>query len=270
MPFPTFMVNTFVRRALCVHIALAASVTGLSAQSVDHSAFDALLRSHVVGGAVNYDAFNANPKFAAYLASLDRVQPATLGESERLAFWINVYNAYTIQLVSSKNERESIRNVNKSLGLLKLKGPWSDPIVKAAGRTLTLDQVEHDIIRKQFTEPRIHFALVCAAIGCPPLRSEAYSGAKLESQLEEQGRIFIRQSPEKNRVNVASRTVFASMIFIWYKDDFGGSDQRLGQYLANWYPAGPERALLQSGDFKLVRTDYDWTLNSQQKMRTAP
>ncbi len=267
MPLSSATVSALVKRALCVQLALAASATGLSAQVVDHSAFDALLRAHVVGGAVNYDAFRANAQFAAYLASLDRVQPTTLSESERLAFWINVYNAYTIQLIVQKNERESIRNVNKSFGLLRLKGPWAEPIVKAAGRTLTLDQVEHDIIRKEFTEPRIHFALVCAAIGCPPLRSEAYTGEKLEAQLAAQGRIFIRQSPEKNRVDVASRTVFVSLIFTWYKEDFGGSDKRLGQYLARWYPAGPERALLESGDFKVVRTDYDWTLNSQEKMR---
>ncbi len=269
MPLSSSTVNALVKRALAVQLALAASVTGLSAQTVDHASFDALLRAHVVGGAVNYDAFKADPKFAAYLASLDRVQPGKLSESERLAFWINVYNAYTIQLIVAKDERESIRNVNKSFGLLKLKGPWSDPIVKAAGRTLTLDQVEHEIIRKEFNEPRIHFALVCAAIGCPPLRSEAYTSAKLESQLEEQGRIFIRQSPTKNRVDVASRTVYVSLVFTWYKDDFGGSDKRLGQYLANWYPVGAERTMLESGDFKVVRTDYDWTLNSQSKMRVS-
>ncbi len=269
MPLSPSTVNALVRRALRVQIALAASVTGLAAQTVDHAPFDALLRAHVVDGAVNYDAFKSDPGFAAYLATLDRVQTATLSEPEQLAFWINVYNAYTIQLIVSKNERESIRDINKSFGLLKLKGPWSEKIVKAAGRSLTLDEVEQDIIRPQFNEPRIHFALVCAAIGCPPLRSEAFTAAKLESQLEDQGRIFIRQSPEKNRVDVASRTVFVSMVFTWYKEDFGGSDKSLGRYLAKWYPAGPERALLESGDFKVVRTEYDWTLNSPAKMRAG-
>jgi hypothetical protein len=113
------------------------------AQAFDHAPFDALLRRHVVDGLVDYDAFKASPEFTAYLASLDRVNPARLSERERLAYWINVYNAFTIRLVTDKNERESIRNINKSLGFLKLKGPWSDPIVRAGGRRLSLDDVEH-------------------------------------------------------------------------------------------------------------------------------
>ncbi len=245
-----------------------ASVAALPAQTtVDHSAFDAMLKAHVVNGAVDYDAFKADARFPRYLASLDVVDPAKLSEPERLAFWINVYNAFTIQLITGKGERESIRNVNKTLGFLKFKGPWSDPIVRAAGRTLTLDNVEHDIIRKEFAEPRIHFALVCAAIGCPPLRSEAYTGARLDAQLQEQGRIFILESPTKNRVDVDSRTVFVSLVFTLYDEDFGGNDRALGRYLARWYPAGPTRTLLESGDFQVKQTDYDWSLNSQAHMR---
>ncbi len=267
MPLSSPIVSALVRRALRVQLVLAAAATGVHAQgSADHAPFDALLRAHVSNGAVDYDAFKSDPRFAAYLASLDRARPDALTDTERLAYWINVYNAFTIHLINSKHERESIRNINKSFGLLKLKGPWSDPIVHAAGRRLTLDQVEHDIIRKQFNEPRIHFALVCAAIGCPPLRSEAYTGPKLESQLEEQGRIFIRESPAKNRVDVTNRSVHVSLVFTWYKEDFGNSDRGIGAYIAKWYPPGPERALLESGQFRLVKTDYDWTLNSREKM----
>ncbi len=256
------------RRLLVAALAATASANVLPAQStVDHRAFDALLRAHVVNGAVDYNAFKAAPSFTTYLASLDAVKPAALSNDERLAYWINVYNAFTIKLIVDKGERQSIRNVNKSFGLLKLKGPWSDPIVRASGRVLTLDQVEHEIIRKEFDEPRIHFALVCAAIGCPPLRSEAYTATRLESQLAEQAQRFIRESPEKNRVDVPSRTVFVSMVFTWYRDDFGGTDKAIGQYLSDWYPAGPERELLRSGRFTLKQTNYDWTLNSIEHMR---
>lgn len=252
--------------ALLLAVSLPSGM--LQAQSsVDHRAFDALLRAHVVNGAVDYDAFKAAPTFTAYLSALNAVNPASLSAQERLAYWINVYNAFTIKLIVDKGERQSIRNVNKSFGLLKLKGPWSDPVVRAAGRVLTLDQVEHEIIRKEFDEPRIHFALVCAAIGCPPLRSEAYVAARLETQLTEQAQRFIRESPPKNRVDVPSRTVFVSLVFTWYRDDFGGSDKAIGQYLAEWYPAGPERDLLRSGRFTLKQTNYDWTLNSQEHMR---
>jgi hypothetical protein len=228
----------------------------------DHSAYDALLRAHVAQGRVDYDAFKAAPTFARYLDQLARADPAALPDRERLAFWINVYNAYTIQLINTHGERESIRNINKTLGLT-LKSPWKEKIVRAGGGVYHLDHVEHEIIRKQFREPRIHFALVCAALGCPPLRAEAYTGAKLEAQLDDQARAFLLRSPAKNRVDVASRTVYASPILDWYRDDFGGTKEALGRFLAAYHPDGPTKALLQSGSFELKLTDYDWTLNKR-------
>jgi Protein of unknown function, DUF547 len=233
--------------------------------TLDHLAFDRLLRRHVEGGLVDYEAFAASGEFDAYLEALAAARPADLPEPDRLAFWINVYNAYTIEQIGVHGERESIRNINKTLGLLPLKGPWSERMVRAAGRTLTLDEVEHEIIRKQFDEPRIHFALVCAALGCPPLRSEAYTGGRLEEQLEDQARLFLRRSPEKNRVDVPTRTVWVSPILDWYRDDFGGTDEAIGRFLARYWPEGEERRLLLSGHFRLRTTHYDWSLNSLKR-----
>ena len=235
--------------------------------SVDHSPYDALLKRYVVHGLVDYDGFARAPEFKRYLASLNSADVSALSEKDRLAFWLNVYNAYTIELINAHHERESIRNVNKSLGFLKFKGPWSERIVQAGGRTLTLDQVEHEIVRKEFKEPRIHFALVCAALGCPPLRSEAYVGDRVDAQLEDQGRTFILHSPAKNRVDVDAKTAFVSLVFTRYKSDFGGSDAALGHYLARWYPDGPERRLLEGGDFRVEQTNYDWALNSKEHGR---
>jgi hypothetical protein len=231
----------------------------------DHSAFDALLRRYVAAGLVDYDAFESSPEFRAYLEHLATARLDGLPESERLAFWINVYNAWTIEQINAHGERESIRNINRTLGLLPLKGPWSEKMVRAAGRTLSLDEVEHEIVRRDFDEPRIHFALVCAARGCPPLRSEAYTGERLDEQLEAQARVFLRDSPDKNRVDVANRTVWASPILTWYKTDFGGDDRALGRFLAGYWPEGPERELLLSGAFRVRKTKYDWTLNSLER-----
>lgn len=244
-------------------LALTPAPSAAQGTAVDHSSFDALLRANVVNGLVDYDAFKHSPDFAAYLGKMATVDPGELSDQERLAFWINVYNAYTIQLVNDKGERSSIRNINKSLGLLKLKGPWNQTLVRVRGKRLSLDDVEHRTIRKEWKEPRVHFALVCAAMGCPPLRSEAYTGDRLETQLEDQGVLFLRESPGKNRVDAANRTVHVSMIFAYYKADFGGSDARVGRFIARWYPDGPERQLLNSGNFRLSKTDYDWSLNSQ-------
>jgi hypothetical protein len=236
---------------------------------VDHTGFDTLLRQHVSDGLVDYDAFARSEEFRAYLDSLARARLDGLPEAERLAFWINVYNAWTIEQINAHEERDSIRNINKTLGLIPLKGPWSEKMVRAAGRTLSLDDVEHGIIREEFDEPRIHFAVVCAALSCPPLRSEAYTGDRLEEQLEDQARRFLLHSPEKNRVDVAERTVWVSRIMTWYKDDFGGTDASLGRFLARYWPEGEVRDLLLSGRFRLRKTDYDWTLNSVEKGRSA-
>lgn len=233
----------------------------------DHAGWDGLLRRHVVGGMVDYDAFVAAPEFPKYLDDLARADLARLDDRERLAFWINVYNAYTIELINRHAERESIRNINRSLGLA-LKGPWREKLVRAGGQVLHLDHVEHEIVRKQWREPRIHFALVCAAMSCPPLRAEAYTGARLDQQLDDQARRFLLQTPQANRVDVEAATVHGSPIYTsWYRDDFGATDAAIGRFLAGFRPEGPERQLLLSGRFRLVETPYDWTLNSQEQAR---
>jgi hypothetical protein len=237
---------------------------------LDHAVFDGLLHRHVTDGLVDYDAFAESAEFRSYLEALAVARLDGLTDGERLAFWINAYNAWTIEQVNTHGERDSIRNINKTLGLLPLKGPWSEKMVRAAGRELSLDDVEHGIIREEFDEPRIHFALVCAARGCPPLRSEAYTGARLEEQLDDQARAFLLRSPEKNRVDTAAATVWVSPILTWYEEDFGGSDAALGRFLARYWPEGEARTLLRSGRFRLRKTDYDWTLNSVERGSIRP
>jgi uncharacterized membrane protein YdjX (TVP38/TMEM64 family) len=247
--------------------ALFLSMTGLAqAQTVDHSPFDMLLRKHVVRGMVDYDAFKASPEFAGYLASLDKVSPATLPEKERIAYWINVYNAFTIQLINQHGERESIRNINKTGGVFKFYGPWREQLVKAGGKLYHLDNVEHDILRKEYKEPRIHFALVCAAMGCPPLRSEAYTGAALDAQLDDQGNTFLND-PAKNRVDVPANLFNWSLVFEKFGGDFGPNANAVAKAVVKYLPQGPERALLEKGGFKTKQLPYDWTLNSQEKAR---
>jgi hypothetical protein len=241
--------------------ALAAPATA-RAQAVDHAAWDRLLEAHVdERGLVDYDAFVRNPRFEEYLQRLARADPARLPRAEQLALWINAYNAYTIELINRHGERRSIRNINRTLGLIAGKGPWSERMATVGGRAYTLDEIEHEIIRPRFQEPRIHFALVCAAIGCPTLRREAYTGARLETQLDDQARVFLRRSPAKNRVDEQARRVHLSPVFRWYREDFGRDDADVGRYLARVHD-GAERELLMGGAFRIAYTSYDWTLNS--------
>lgn len=242
------------------------SVAAAVARPVDHARYDALLRAHVVDGLVDYAAFARAPEFTQYLASLDRVDLSGLDENERLAFWINVYNAYTIQLIASEGETQSIRNIDKTFGLLRLKGPWSRPFVRAAGRVLTLDAVQHTILRAEFAEPRVHFALAYGALGSPPLRSEAYTGDKLDAQLHDQGDAFLRRSPTRNRMD--SLSVQLSPVFTYYRRDFANTRAELGRFLAPWFE-GEQRARLESGRFFDRQTRFDWALNIQGAKRAA-
>ena len=214
-------------------------------------------------GLVDYDAFRDAAAFRRYLTSLERASLAGADDEERLAFWINVYNAYTIQLIVSHGERESIRHINRTLGVLRLKGPWSEPIVRAAGRTLTLDDVQHRIIRKDFHDPRIHFALVSAANSSPPLRSEAYTGAALDGQLFDQGRRFLKDTT-RNRIETKYPRL--SPIFTYYKSDFGNSRSDLGGYLATWFD-GETKKKLESGRFGMREMPFDWSLNAKRLTR---
>lgn len=231
----------------------------------DHGDFDRLLATHVRQGLVDYDAFQTAPEFARYLGRLAEFDPATLPRDEQLAFWLNAYNAYTIQLINKHAERRSIRNINKSAGFIKGLGPWNEKIAVVGGVAYGLDHIEQKIIRPTYREPRIHFALVCAALGCPPLREEAYRGAKLDAQLEDQGRRFLLESPDKNRVDLQTRTVQVSPVFKFrdYQKDFGGSKEAVAKYIARWYPPGPERDLLESAAWaRFEYTNYNWSLNS--------
>lgn len=253
--------------------ALACTValppTAAMAQSaptrVDHGAWSAMLGRYVTDGMVDYDAFRRDPRFADYLRSLERVNPGALPTAERLAYWINVYNAFTIELINSRDERRSIRNINKVLGI-PTRSPWAEPIITVGGRRLTLDDVEHEIIRKEFADPRIHVALVCAAIGCPPLRGEAFVADRLDAQLDDQARRFLAQSA-KNRVDVAAGTVYGSPIFTWYREDFGGTLSGVGAFWARYVDEPAAQRLLRSGQFRWVDTEYDWSLNLR---RPAP
>jgi len=243
------------------------AVLPLQAQSAPralHAPFDSLLRIHVRDGRVDYDALQHAPAFARYLETLALTTSVEWPRAKRLAFLINAYNAYTIAQVNAHGERRSIRNINKRFGVVG-SGAWGERMVTIGSVAHTLDEIEHQLIRPVFKEPRVHFALVCAALGCPPLHAEAYTGERLEAQLEEQARVFLLDSPQKNRAEAASRTVYLSPIFRWYRDDFGASDAAMLRYFATFLPRGAKADVLARGDARIRWTEYDWSLNARSR-----
>jgi hypothetical protein len=229
------------------------TVQSWAALPVDHSIYAGLLAKHVVAGAVDYQGFKKDEsRLDAYLRILEGVNTADLPREEQYAFFINAYNAWTIKLIlTSYPGIDSI----KDLGNL-LKSPWKIKIARIDGKILTLDDIEHKILRPRFKDPRIHFAVNCASKGCPPLRSEPYEGSILDHQLDEVTRGFIND-PTQNRL--ADQTLHVSRIFKWFSKDF--DNDVIGFFIQYAEDDLKERLIAAGNGIKLRYLDYDWSLN---------
>jgi hypothetical protein len=233
----------------------------------EHSRWAAVLQAHVtVDGprsSVDYAALKANPRqLDAYLRELSAVTPRefnTFSRDEQLAFWMNAYNAFTLKLIIDHYPIASIRRIG---GLLR--SPWKIRFFTLLGEERHLDEIEHEIIRPQFKEPRIHFTLVCAAKGCPPLIAEPYVASRLEEQFEAATRSFLRDTG-RNRFDSSAETLFLSSIFRWYREDFEVDGVTLQSYVAP-YLAEDEAMQARIREASRVRfLNYDWTLNDTQQ-----
>jgi hypothetical protein len=235
--------------------------------SVDHSAFDDFLKTYLIvtddarapayGAAlVRYADVSpaARAALSAYVQRLQAVNVTTLSRPEQLAFWINLYNADTILAILENYTVDSIRSIKTSP--FDFKGPWNDPRLTVSGTPLTLDTIENGIVRPVFDDPRIHYALNCAAIGCPSLRASAYRAAGLNSALDEQARAFINNP---RGVRIENDKLIVSRIFLWYKEDYGSTDTNILAHIRKY--ASPALIRSLQGKTKIDGYAYDWDLN---------
>ena len=189
-----------------------------------HQLFTDVLLYHVHDGLVDYEGLCRDDRFSEYLHQLSSTDPGLLtAPQERLAFWVNVYNAYTLDIICKNYPLDSINELHPGgffWGTIFKRTIWDQPFVDVSGKKYTLNQIEHNILRKEFKEPRVHFAFVCATRSCPVLRFEAYEGRELENQFEEQSHAFFNDS-SKNSFDVSKRTAYLSPILGAYKKDFG-------------------------------------------------
>ncbi|MEE9369701.1 MAG: DUF547 domain-containing protein [Pontiella sp.] len=232
-------------KKLTLFIVALGAVLSVSAQG-----FDALLKQHVENGRVDYPALKANPApLQTYLKQTGAVSEAEFNdwdEPRQLAFLINLYNASTLQLIVDHYPVKSIKKVKK-----RFRGPWDQPVVPMFGKMITLNKLEHEIIRPQYKNPRVHMALVCAAKGCPILRSEAYTAERLDEQLDNQSRRYLA-TPAGLVVDRKKGTASISSIFKWYGGDFSS------------VPAFVEKYSDESiNGLKLRYLSYDWSLNEK-------
>ena len=216
-----------------------------------HADYDTLLDRYVRGFDVDYDAWEKSSADVAalhrYVQQLTDLDPAGWPHADGLAYWLNLYNAVTLRLILFNYPLDSI----KDLGGFLRTSPWGRELVTVAGRDLTLDEIENDIIRPGFEDPRIHFAVNCAAIGCPPLQDFAYRAAELSSQLDHACREALNH---ERWVRVQEGELHVTKIFDWYEEDFTRDGQTVRSFIAR-YREQP----LPPGDVEIM--DYDWSLN---------
>jgi hypothetical protein len=218
-----------------------------------HQIFADLLSKYNADGHVDYAGFKQDEnRLDAYLESLAKIDPASLPRNQRFAFYVNAYNAWTIKLILSWYP--GVTSI-KELGSL-FKSPWKRKFVKIGGKTITLDHIEHGILRPEFKDPRVHFAVNCASRGCPQLYGEPFTGAQLDVQLNAVTHLFIND-PRLNRLE--DNTLYVSSIFKWFSEDFNDD---IISFIERYAAPGLKNAIAaRRPSLKIKYLDYDWSLN---------
>ncbi len=250
-----------------------------------HSIYDSLLKKYVKYGRVDYKGFKASAEeFDTYLKELGSISEtdySNWSREEKLSFWINAYNAFTIKaIIDNYPIKGSVFSIYPRTSILQINGVWDKLQFQAVGKTVTLEEIEHEILRKQFKEPRIHFAIVCASLGCPDLRSEAYSADIINEQLESAAIEFVN-NPEKGvKINSADKVVKISKIFKWFGEDFiagygntelfkdrDTKDRAVLNFVRKNLTYDEKKAFLENDQFKISYLNYDWSLNELDEIQ---
>lgn len=230
--------------------------------NIDHSPWSELLATYLDANhpsGINRFDYAAvtradRDRLDTYIAYLSSLPVAELTVVQQQAYWVNLYNALTVRLILDNPDVDSIRQIKESFFSI---GPWNQDIITINGTTLTLNDIEHRILRPLYRDARVHFAVNCASLGCPNLAAQAYTADNLESLYDVGARAFINHS---RGVETQGRTLRLSSIFSWFKEDFGDDRDEQLQWIANY--ADPALAETLRSWKTRVRYDYDWKLNA--------
>jgi hypothetical protein len=255
-PLPYNMKQLITSLLLC--FCVMASAESIAAPS--HATLSKLLGKYVNRSGVDYAGLKQeSTTLISYLEEMANVSDSEfkrLSKDQQMAFLINLYNASTLKLVVDHYPVKSIKDIGASSG-----GPWKQPVVRLFGKATTLDSIENELLRPIYKDPRIHFAINCASIGCPSLRSEAFQAEKLASQLDEQTRLFLKDL-SKNRIEPKNKALYLSSIFDWFKDDFIGKSGSIEKFITPFLDP-TDRQALEKGGFAIKYNEYSWSLNKQ-------
>lgn len=252
-------------------LVIALSFCGAPAALADADAYRALLAAYVGPGPkginlVDYAKWKRSGadmrRLTTYLAQMQAAKPSAMRRSEAFVFWINLYNAATLKVVLDRYPVKSIRDIkSEGAGLFDFKalnGPWRTKLLKVEGNTLSLDDIEHDILRPTFKDPRIHYALNCASLGCPNLKPTPWTSDSLEADLDAAAHAYINHW---RGVSVGADGLRVSSIYDWYSEDFGGSDRALIAHFRRY--AEPSLAQKLKSKSSIAGHAYDWALNDR-------
>ncbi len=232
-------------------------------RSISHKAWQEVLNAYLSDNepdGVNRFAYGGvsaddKKKLEAYLDALSKVDPRLFNRDQQFAYWVNLYNALTVNLVIDEYPVKSIRKIRFLTSPL---GPWDKSLIKVAGIKLTLNDIEHRILRPIWNDPRIHFAVNCASIGCPNLQKQAFTADNSEDLLEQAADEFINHSRGIER---QGEQLVLSSIFDWYGGDFGDNQEQMVGYFED-YLAPENQAKVQN--YREIEFQYDWSLNEKQ------
>ena len=228
-----------------------------TAAEPDHGTWDQVLRAGVSKGADGIARFNyagtQHARVSDYLARLTATDPVTLPQAAAFAYWVNLYNALTVHVVLGAYPVQSIRDIG---GGVFSRGPWRSKLVRIADQQLSLDDIEHGILRPIWRDPRIHYAVNCASLGCPDLAPRAYTASRLGRMLDAAARAYANHP---RGAEVTERGLVVSSIYEWFKVDFGGDDAGVIAHLAKY--AEPQKAAAIRAAGRIADDRYDWALN---------
>lgn len=241
-----------------------AHVAGAAA-AIDHGGWDRFLSRYAHRGAdgivrVAYGEVAATDRrmLDSYIDGLAATPIDRFDRPEQEAFWINLYNALTMRIVLDHYPVRSIRDIDISPGLFQ-DGPWGKKLVVVEGEALSLDDIEHRILRPIWHDPRLHYALNCAALGCPDLQPKAFTADTMEAQLDAAARDYVNH---RRGAHIDDGELVVSSVYVWYADDFGGTDAAIIAHLRRYAVAPLRRAL--EGRKRIDGDDYDWALNDDR------
>jgi hypothetical protein len=269
---------------LVITLCSDASGIGVSDKGFNYDGYAAVLKQYVDDtGMVNYKGLKTKPErlkaFLVGMGRLDRKSFEKWTEPQKIAFWLNAYNAFTLKAIVDNYPIKSSffrSRVWPKNSIRQIPGVWNKLKFKVMGKDYTLEHIEHKILRKEFDEPRIHVAMVCAAMGCPPLRNEPYLGERLAEQLDDQSRRFLA-NPRQLKIDRDKNLLYLSQILDWFSADFvkkyapkdkiGKHDKKASAVLSfvAAYRPDSDRDYLLGGKFKIKYLKYDWSLNEQPK-----